>query len=101
MLQQKIKQSQTPKYLKSFQKIPKALLVPNPPENKININAIFAICWANFALSKDIFPVTSLPEIIPVPRAIIINGTFNFLEIKATKTMDMSIKEVINRIKKP
>lgn len=74
------------------------LFVPNPPANNMNINAISANCCVNFVSSKYIIPVTSLPKIMPIANAIIINGTFNFRETAATKTINMSIKDVSNNI---
>ena len=62
----------------------------------MNISAIFATSFARRALSKYIIPVTSLPNIMPISREIIINGIFNFLEITAEKTINIIMRAVNN-----
>ena len=63
----------------------------------MNINAISANCCVNF-VSKYIIPVTSLPKIMPIANAIIINGTFNFRGEPRRRNYKHGIKDVSNSI---
>jgi hypothetical protein len=74
------------------------LFVLNPPAKSMNIKATFAALLVNTASSKYINPVTSLPKIIPIARAIIIRGIFTLLDTLAINTIKRSIKDIISKI---
>ena len=58
------------------------------------------ICFVSSALSKYIIPVTSLPKIIPIAKAIKISGIFQCLKKDAIKTINAIINPLKRKIDK-